>query len=193
MSKVNYILLLLTLFFSEAVYSKENIVKEQNASYPKGVVFQYAGNLGLFSAGVGKRIFSDKFFLGFMYGYLPKSKNDVEVHTLALKLGYVLREKSLSEKFKYALYCGTGITYSITKNTFVSPPDYFPDDYYKSNAFHFLPFAGINISTKLIDEKYEGIYFEVGTSDEFIYNNFINGSNDKSSLFNLAIGLIMGI
>ncbi len=174
-----------------------NAADEENNStlLPKHCVIQYAGNLGLFSTGIGSKIISDKFFAGFMYGYLPKSKNDVEAHTLAIKLGYIFREKSIKNSYRYAFYFGSGIAYTITKNTFVELPNQYPDGYYKPNAIHLLPFIGaqFGIITDSKRNKYLGLYLELGSSDDYLFNYLFKNSRYKDSLLNVAIGVVIDV
>lgn len=161
----------------------------------KHYVIQYAGNLGLFSTGFGSKIISDKIFTGLMYGYLPKSKNDVEAHTLAIKLGYIFRERGIKNFYRYAFYIGTGIAYTITKNTFVELPSQYPDGYYKPNAIHFLPFIGVQFGIKIDNQKdkYLGLYLELGSSDDYLFNYLFKNSRYKDSLLNVAIGVVIDV
>ncbi|NJK95030.1 MAG: hypothetical protein HC905_09075 [Bacteroidales bacterium] len=59
--------------------------KADTIKHPLHVNFQYAGNVGLASVGLGTSFKNEKIYLGLIYGYLPKSLNDAEVHTIALK------------------------------------------------------------------------------------------------------------
>lgn len=175
--------------------SKAEEAEKKSSLLPKHYVLQYAGNIGVVSIGFGSKIITDRIFVGFLYGYLPKYKNDVEVHTLTLKSGYVFREKKFKDRLRYAAYCGTGISYSITHNTFIKLPEHFPDGYYKPNAVHLLPFVGAQVAYKYKEAKgdYIGIYFELGTSDDHLYNYFINKNENRKSLINFAAGVVIDV
>jgi len=182
----------LIIFFILAVVSKLYSAENEKKSnlLPKQGVIQYAGNLGLISIGLGNKIINGNAFVGLLYGYLPKSQNDVEAHTLAAKFKWNIKNTE-----KYTLYCGTGFTYTITKNTFAKLPDHYPEGYYKPNAFHLLPFVGTSLEFKKSSEskKYIGVYLEIGSVDDYLYNYLIKNSRNKDSILNLAVGVIVDI
>ena len=90
------ILLLLIFSFGNTSASgtkEKKIIKRLIA--PDYINFQYAGNLGLGSFGVGYISKNEKQNYGFGYGYLPSSVNDVEVHTISAKYAF----KTLYQSF----------------------------------------------------------------------------------------------
>lgn len=191
-NKYVHIVIAMVLFINNLYAADE---EKKSTLLPKHYVIQYAGNLGLLSTGFGNKIINDKIFAGLMYGYLPKSENDVEAHTLAIKLGYIFWERNIKSSYRYAFYIGTGIAYTITKNTFVELPTQYPDGYYKPNAIHLLPFVGLQFGIKINNQqdKYFGLYLELGSSDDYLFNYLFKNSRYKNSLLNVALGFVLDL
>jgi hypothetical protein len=158
---------------------------------PLHVVAQYAGNIGLVSVGVGTRIAGGRATAGVLYGYLPRSRNDVEAHTIALKAGYLIRVHDISASSASLVYCGAAIAYTITRNTFIALPEQFPEGYYKPNALHVLPYVGAGIERGAVDGRRTTVYCELGTSDEAIYQRLLMKSRNTGTLLNLAVGIVV--
>ncbi len=151
---------------------------------------QYAGNMGLASVGLGKTCFRNRLTLDFNYGYLPKKINGSRVHTLALKSAYQFRNHRLSI-FDIRYYAGISINYAITDNTYLSYPDYFPSDYYNSNAIHLNPFLGVRLTLPEKENKPGaiGIYAELGTVDYKIWYAIANKEIKSNDIWNLCFGI----
>ena len=63
---------------------------------PDYAIFQFAGEIGLFSAGIGSQLFKKQNGeFDFMAGYLPKSIGGDDIFTTALKFSYLPWEKPL--------------------------------------------------------------------------------------------------
>jgi len=84
---------------------------------PDYLNFQYAGNLGLGSVGIGYISKNEKQNFGLSYGYLPSSVNSVEVHTVSAKGAFNFKKHKLSKKAFLNGYVGTNLLYSITDKT----------------------------------------------------------------------------
>jgi hypothetical protein len=151
---------------------------------------QFAGNMGLFSVGVGHSFYNNRLFADLGYGYLPSSINGADVHTLAIK--------AVCNLFKYqinpvnpAFYLGTSLTYSITDNTYMKYPDYYPNGYYSPNAFHLNPFLGATVELPCFLPGLDAIwlYSEIGTVDYKIWYYIKNKTIDFDDIWNLCFGL----
>lgn len=158
---------------------------------PLYVNFQYAGNVGIASVGAGTAFFHQKMYIGFIYGYLPESVNDAVVHTIAIKTYYKFLPRNLSKKVSTFGYIGTNINYGITKNTYLKYPDYFPDDYYNTNAIHIAPFIGGKIDFSKSNSLLEkiGIYCELGTIDKYVADMVISKQVSVFDIFSLGTGI----
>lgn len=169
---------------------QENIPGGEISTSPYYAKMQYAGNLGLASVGIGKTWLKDRLSLDFNYGYLPKNINGSRVHTLALKSAYQFRKHRISV-FDIRYYSGISLNYALTDNTYLSYPDYFPSNYYSSNAFHLNPFLGIRLT---LPEKKDkpgaiGIYAELGTVDYKIWYALANKEIKPDDIWNLCFGI----
>ncbi len=158
---------------------------------PDYLNFQYAGNLGLGSVGIGYISENEKHNFGLSYGYLPSSVNSVEVHTVSAKGAFNFRKHKLSEKAFLNGYVGTNLLYSITNNTYMKFPDHFPSDYYFANAVHFAPFLGIKIGSRKTIARFS--YIELGTLDYYLFNRIKYRRSKFSDSLNLCMGLTFPI
>jgi hypothetical protein len=152
---------------------------------------QYAGNIGLGSIGFGTYVFHDKVSIDLNYGYLPASKQSQSVNTLALKSAFHFC--SIKGDFlRWGLYTGISITYSITKNTYVSYPDRFPNGYYMSNAFHLNPYMGIKIMSRKSNGPHaHSFYAELGTVDYKLWYALSNKKVSALNIWNLCFGITL--
>ena len=192
--KTNIYLLFLVPFLLLTMYAEANDPTESNKK-PLNIQFQYAGNLGLVSAGMGKPYFNDKLDLYFIYGYLPKNINGATVHTIALKTTYSPFITQISPKINLNYYTGMNALYSITRNTFLKYPDYFPDGYYNSNAFHMSFYLGLRAKFNTMNSAFEAVSFftELGTIDYQIWSAFKTKNVGFSDIWNISFGLLFYI
>ena len=189
MKTINIRLLLLLVFISANIFASVNKDKKlaKKVFAPDYLNFQYAGNLGLGSVGIGYISKNEKHNFGLSYGYLPSSINGVEVHTVSAKGAFNFRKHKLSEKAFLNGYIGTNLLYSITDNTYLKFPKYFPSDYYFANAVHFAPFLGIKIGSRKCITKFS--YIELGTLDYYLFNRIKYRRSKFSDSLNLCMGL----
>jgi len=150
---------------------------------------QYAGNLGLVSAGIGKE-FSDIYSMDLSYGYLPKFINGARVHTFSVKTAFLIKKFTLSG-IQSAFHLGASINYAITQNTFLRYPAYYPEGYYLPNALHLCPFIRIGAEFPRKDKKYNKItvYSEIGTVEYEIYNAIRDKGVKFYDIWNISLGL----
>lgn len=154
---------------------------------PDYVNLQYAGNLGLGSVGLGYISDNHKHHLGINYGYLPSFVNSTQVHTFSFKSGFHFKKKKLSEKAFFNPYMGTHLLYSVTDNTYLKFPSYYPSDYYYTNAFHLAPFVGLKVGSRKSITRFS--YVEIGSLDSYLFNWL----KYKRSKFVDCINVCMGI
>lgn len=154
---------------------------------PDYLNFQYAGNLGLGSVGIGYNSKNEKHNFGLSYGYLPSAVNSVEVHTVSAKGAFNFRKHKLYEKAFLNGYLGTNLLYSITNNTYLKFPGHFPSDYYFANAVHFAPFLGVKMGSRKNISKFS--YVELGTLDYYLFNRIKYRRSKFSDSLNLCMGL----
>lgn len=187
-------LVLLILCYHSSMAQSLNDSAKYRSYY---VNLQFAGNVGFASVGLGTSFKNEKIYLGLIYGYLPKSLNDAEVHTIALKTYFCFYSRELFSRLYTSAYFGTNINYGITKNTYLKYPDYFPDGYYYTNAIHIAPFIGTKSDMALKKPQLGitkiGLYFEIGTIDKYLANLVTSGQIGVFDIINLSAGLTFHI
>lgn len=167
--------------------------KKDTTQHPLFVNLQFAGNVGIASLGVGTNLCNQNVYLGIIYGYLPKSVHDAEVHTIALKVYFHFFSREIFSRLYTSAYFGTNINYGITQNTYLNYPDYFPKGYYYTNAIHIAPFFGRKYELALKKPQLGisklGLYFEIGTLDKYIGNLFTSWQVGVFDIVNISAGL----
>jgi hypothetical protein len=155
---------------------------------------QYAGNLGLFSGGIGKDLLNHKISLDFLYGYLPKSLNGVQVHTIAIKPAYHFKKYTIS-KIKADCYIGAAVNYNLTHNTYLKFPNCIPKGYYVQNVIHINPLIGTRISFPFKNRRLDNlsIFTELGTVDYKIWYALKNRNIGLDEIWNICFGSILYI
>jgi hypothetical protein len=180
-------ILLITLPLSEVTGSEADTIKSTfKHLYIKA---QYAGNLGLVSAGIGRE-FSNIFSLDLSYGYLPKFINGARVHTFSAKTSFLIKKFSLSP-IQPTFHLGASINYAITQNTFLRYPAYYPEGYYLPNALHLCPFIRVGADIPRKDKKFDklSVYSEIGTIEYEIYNAIRDKGVKFYDIWNICVGM----
>lgn len=186
-------LIIILLFASATIFASgiKDAKPTKKFFTPDYLNFQYAGNLGLGSVGVGFVSKNEKHNFGLSYGYLPSSVNSVEVHTVSAKGAFNFKKHKLSEKVFLNGYVGTNLFRSFTNNTYLKFPGYFPSDYYFANAIHFAPFLGLKIGSRKNITKFS--YIELGTLDYYLFNRIKYNRSKFIDCLNLCMGLTFPI
>ena len=188
-------LITILLFASGNIFAAENANKKVKLTKkifsPDYINLQYAGNLGLGSVGLGYVSVKNKNTIGFSYGFLPESINNVEVHTFSLKRVFHISKHRFSKRSLGTSYMGTNIILSKTKNTYIKFPDHFPSKYYFTNAVHFAPFIGVKFDNILTNKKklYRYPYIEIGTIDYYLFNSIKYKQLDFVDCLNVSMGV----
>lgn len=152
---------------------------------------QYAGNIGLVSAGAGFDFPHRKLWTDLSLGYLPKHINGVRVFTISLKPAYKITEGTI-KNVDMGWYVGAAVNYSLGRNIFGSMPDYYPLDYYWPNAFRFNPFTGVRLNMNSSDRKNRTYFYaEFGTVGYEIWFALKNRNVDFTDIFNLGLGIMV--
>jgi hypothetical protein len=188
--KTNWILLcaLLVLVGTTVTASgKRNKKLLDKIITPDYINLQYAGNLGLGSVGFGYISENQKHNFGASYGYLPSTINSVEVHTISAKGAFNFRRHKFSKNAYVNGYAGTNLLFSITDNTYLKFPGYYPSDYYFANAVHLAPFLGLKIGSRKNISKFS--YVELGTVDYYLINHIKYRRSEFSDCLNVCMGI----
>jgi hypothetical protein len=190
MKKISrFIRILLVLSCQAYGNATDTVLIHKNPVY---VQVQYAGNMGLVSAGIGTSFFSEKLSVCLIYGYLPKSMNDVTVHTIALKSSVRLFHHTSPCKKQIECYTGITLLRGITKNTYLLYPQYYPKDYYPPNAYHFALFTGAKHSSLIKNNPWFeriGAFVELGTIDYKVIQGLHSKYIGFFDLWNVSFGV----
>ena len=162
--------------------------------YPDHAVVQFAGNIGLLSAGPGYSFLRDRVDAEALYGLVPGFEGRTSIHILTAKFSY--RPWKINLKSGYLLEplkLGTGISYSIGPQFHTTWPGRYPDGYYWwTTSFRFTPFVGTTISRKvgggLSFIKRVQVYSELGTNDLALVSFIGNKKLGFTEIWNIALG-----
>lgn len=185
-------LLLLTLSAVSAVnplYGQSKLDTILYKIMPNNVKLQYAGNIGMFSTGIGYETKSKKWKADFMYGFVPeKYAVDEPIHSVTLRGKYAPIHRTYGNDIQVNwLNTGMLFNYSFGENYFFQPPRNYEKGYYKlSTALN----VGIFVGSEVRYKKW-GLYYELGTTDKHIVNyakspKFIGLHN----IWNIALGAV---
>lgn len=161
---------------------------------PDHAVLQFAGNIGLLSAGPGYSYLKDKVNSDILYGYVPAYESNSGVHMLTVKTSYRPYLVDLSEGYLLEpLRVGSGVSYSYGSQFYTSWPKRYPDRYYWwASSLRLTPFIGSAISRKIGNDdtiiKRVQLYAELGSTDLDIVSKFNNKSLPLWDVLNLAVG-----
>lgn len=128
---------------------------------------QFAGSIGMFSAGAGYRL--NKTDIDLYAGYLPQ-KDNRSIVTLTAKLVQSIGSIELRPDWTIIpLQAGTYISYSFGKEFTTDLPEWYPEGYYWwTESLRLNIFIGSTITHRFsADKKFSGLgfYYEVGTNE----------------------------
>jgi hypothetical protein len=162
--------------------------------YPDHVVVQFAGNIGLVSAGPGYSFARDKMDAEALYGYVPGFESKTSIHILTAKFSYRPWKINLNKDYLLEpLKVGTGISYSIGPQFHTTWPGRYPEGYYWwTTSVRFSPFLGPTISRKVGNAnsliKRVQLYSELGTNDLALVSYIGNTKLAFTEIWNIALG-----
>lgn len=163
---------------------------------PSSYLLQYAGSIGLFSAGTGWDYGRQKqWSTDFLLGYVPKYDTDRAKLTLTLRQTYTPFMVQLHKQVSYhPLRTGIYLNTTLGKQFWYKEPDKYPNSYYRfSTRLRINIFVGQDFTYKLKSNSsyFEGIkfYYDLHTSDLYL----ISGIQNKYLKFDDYIGLALGV
>lgn len=144
--------------------------------------FQYAGEIGKYSFGIGKR-WNSWLYQGVHYGVVPKEDSISKIETYAIKTNFAYFDYSYKEFFLdlYIAIIGyyvPGEKYD-TKNLKGTP-----NGYYRQSTYRGILGLGFELT---YDKEYV-FYFESGVNDVWLTNKYNNNSIDLSDHISSALG-----
>ncbi len=158
---------------------------------PQLATTQFAGNIGLFSLGLGTQFFHGKLQTSLLYGYVPKSFGEVEIHTISIKNAFILDHRSGFD-VDVSSYIGHTFSFETGNNSFVELPNKYPKGYYSSNAFHFTFFIGgkvhKDLNSTLIIHGID-LFTEIGSVDTYLWYWLNSKEVHLPEIVSMAVGL----
>ncbi len=167
---------------------------DRNWYLPDHLTLQYAGNIGMLSAGPGFSYLNDKVNTDLLYGYVPAFEANTSIHILTAKTYYKPYVKPLKNDLQWEpLKLGAGLSYSLGSQFYTSLPKRYPDSYYWwASSLRITPFIGTSISSGVGHRstiiKRVQLYAELGTTDLDMVSKFGNKRLPLFDIFNLGIG-----
>lgn len=149
---------------------------------------QYAGNLGLFSAGVEREV-GEHGALGLLAGYTPASAAGIEILAVGAKANYRFAPLLANDKATIGLYGGMGLFYYFGEQ--YSTRDY-PRGYYNypSSSWHLMPYLGIRLVGNEAAHRDITLYAEVGILDAYLMHYYNNpGYLNANDVINIGLGM----
>lgn len=164
-----------------------------NTVLPDYVQLQFAGNIGILSAGIGYDLAHDKIHISILDGFVPQSIAGSNINTIALKNAFDLFTIRTPHHTRLKPYAGLTAMFETTGNGFYKklPERYLDRNYYHYSAFHAAVFAGGALQVPV--GKKEGqrldIYAETGTIDAYVYYYTNNPRHHLDEIFSIALGV----
>jgi hypothetical protein len=159
---------------------------------PHHIQLQYAGNIGMVSAGVGYNLANDKLHVTLMDGFTPATVAGSNINVVALKGAYDVISIPLLRTRTLVPYAGLATTFETSGNgVYKELPERYRDrKYYQMSAFHLNVFAGAKLQMPVgaREQRFE-LYAETGTVDSYLYYYFKNSSMNFTDMFSMALGV----
>ena len=173
----------------------ERYQNQWNSLIPKYQNLQFAGSIGLLSAGMGwdygrQRQWETECMFGFVPGF---SSNKTKV-TLTLKQNYVPWEVSLGKNWVLEpLETGLFVNTVLASDFWVKEPEKYPNNYYKfSTRVRFHAFLGQRIALNMKENfpfRRITVYYELSTCDLYLISKFTNQYVKMVDILSLSFGL----
>ncbi len=165
-------LIVLSFLFSFSAYgqktSEEDSLLKRKWYLPDGFCAQYAGGIGMVSAGISYEL-SKRFSTELSVGYTPPMYGDI--WTTNLFTSYTILKPNVTKQLQFKLKAGAYLSYNIGDRIYLKWPEQFHKYYYWWNsALRYGPF--INLEGTYIPDKGKwmySIFLQGNTNDLYIY------------------------
>lgn len=184
----------LLLFLIQTAMAQEYGSHRNSSWLPQDAVVQYAGSIGLVSAGIGYGFGKGKFDADILLGYLPKKIGGDEIWTSALKVNWLPFQLTPNNDFSLIpLTTGIMVSHTFGKQYFRLLPDRYPKKYYTfSTAIHLYYQLGSRIQFQLWEDRLPemAFYYELNSSLESTISYIQNPrALSPADIFHLSLGL----
>ena len=177
----------------------EKYKKRWEKFIPRYTKLQFAGSMGLISAGLGWDYYRKHWETDVLLGFIPAYADDNAKFTFTAKQNYYPWRIPLGRHFTFEpLACGAYVNILLDREFWGKQPDKYPDGYYWfSTRFRFHAFVGERITLKLNESKswHKSIsfFYELSTCDLYLINKIGNRSLKPKDYLSLSFGLKLQI
>lgn len=178
----------------------EDDLQEMRKWYaPDAVTLQFAGNIGMFSAGPQYSFLKDRIDAELLYGFVPKQDAEEVLHLLTIRSRYKPFQKiSITDNYTLSpLRVGLGLSYYFRSQFSTNWSSAYPsnDYYWWSSSWRVTGGAGFEINRKLSGNrkiKELSFYSEVGTYDLILTSAVKDKTLTPLDILSLSVGVSAG-
>ena len=161
---------------------------------PHYIPLQFAGNIGFLSTGLGYKSNKENYELNILYGYVPASVGDQNIHMITARNIFPLIRIPSRNNQTIVPYLGLGLTVEVGGHAFFTLPSHYPEGYYDfPKNLHVTGFGGAKLQYLFEDDTtfIRGLEFfaEAGSIDVYIWYKFISDEIRLNQVFSLAFGV----
>lgn len=200
--KSKLILIIIALFLQMQIFAQsadsDDFIKDSdlislgNKWYePDYSTFQFAGNIGLLSVGLGFELFKQHLNTELIYGFVPVYDDRKAIHQFTLK-NFMPIYHFKFKPFTISPYAGFTASYETGRHSDFKLPERYSEGYYRSNTFHFTVFAGAKLHRTFKKGSLfsaADFYVELGALDSPLWYAIDSKEVTMSEVFSTAIGL----
>ncbi|MFD2513541.1 hypothetical protein ACFSRY_06665 [Pontibacter locisalis] len=166
---------------------------------PDGVTLQFAGNIGMFSAGPNYSFFNRKLDAELLYGFVPKLDAEEMLHLLTVRTRYKpFRRIALSEKYTVTpLRVGLGLSYYFRDQFSTSWDSSYPtkDYYWWTSSLRITGGLGAEVNRSITNGgliKEITLYSEIGTYDLIVTSAVKDKTLTALDIMSFSVGVSAG-
>ncbi len=153
---------------------------------PSKAVMQVAGNMGLFSVGLGWDYGrSNQWETALLYGYIPKEEGVRRYATFTVKQTYTPWSRTICKNATFEpLTCGLYVNTILSRDFWIREPSKYPNGYYGfSTKMRFNVFIGESVTYKNCS-----LFWELGATDIYVVSKATNRYLKFWDIFGLSFG-----
>lgn len=180
----------------DSIIKKKSFLEKMIPRYGK---IQFAGSMGMLSAGTGWDYGRKHWETDVLFGIVPKEGNRKTMFTFTLKQNYIPWKIHLKDQFYLdILACGFYINMAFNDKLWVTSPGYYPNRYYTfSTKIRTHVFLGerihFNLDKQLWKIQSVSLFYELSASDIYIETTLNNRTIKPKDYLSLSFGIKLQI
>jgi len=161
---------------------------------PHYLPLQFAGNIGFLATGIGYTSNKENYELSILYGYVPVSIGDHEIHMITARNIFPAGRFSMGNNQVLVPYLGLGLMVEVGGHAFFTLPSHYPEGYYDfPKNLHVTGFGGVKLRRLFPNATsfLRGLEFygEAGTIDVYVWYRTISDEIKFNQMFSVALGI----